>query len=221
MVANLTTIYKLTIAAIFRKASYAVHNSVRPQKADMNTLLPDIEEDIPLPASALEAMPDLTPQEEIEMRARTIKLVADLNNKSIEPTSEHIDTARELAHQMIHNPAHRPEFAKYPNEVMAYLAGMVAQSNCMIVEELSDLKLYVVNKLVAEIENAKDPKARIAALKSLGEVDGVDAFKKRSEVTHKVQSLEEVEKELLETLNMLEDQVIDVEVRETGAGLGT
>jgi hypothetical protein len=174
----------------------------------MNTLLPDIEEDIPLPASALEAMPDLTPQEEIEMRARTIKLVADLNNKSIEPTSEHIDTARELAHQMIHNPAHRPEFAKYPNEVMAYLAGMVAQSNCMIVEELSDLKLYVVNKLVAEIENAKDPKARIAALK-------------RSEVTHKVQSLEEVEKELLETLNMLEDQVIDVEVRETGAGLGT
>jgi hypothetical protein len=104
---------------------------------------------------------------------------------------------------------------------MAYLAGMVAQSNCMIVEELSDLKLYVVNKLVAEIENAKDPKARIAALKSLGEVDGVDAFKKRSEVTHKVQSLEEVERELIETLNMLEDQVIDVEVRETGAGLGS
>jgi hypothetical protein len=97
---------------------------------------------------------------------------------------------------------------------------MVAQSNCMIVEELSDLKLYVVNKLVAEIENAKDAKARIAAIKSLGEVDGVDAFKKRTEVTHKIQSLEEVEKELLETLNMLEDQVIDVEVRETGAGLG-
>ena len=51
-------------------------------------------------------------------------------------------------------------------------------------------------------------------------MDGVDAFKKRSEVTHKVQSLEEVERELIETLNMLEDQVIDVEVRETGAGLG-
>jgi hypothetical protein len=98
---------------------------------------------------------------------------------------------------------------------------MVAQSNCMIVEELSDLKLYVVNKLVAEIENAKDPKARISALSKLGEIDGVDAFKKRSEITHKVQSLEEVEKELLETLNMLEDQVIDVEVRETGAGLGS
>ena len=133
----------------------------------MNTLLPDIEEDIPFPALAYEAMPDLTPQEEIEMRARTIKLVADLNHQPIEPTPEHIETARQVAKQMVHNPAHRPEFATYPNEVMAYLAGMVAQSNCMIVEELSDLKLYVVNKLVAEIENAKDPKARIAALKSL------------------------------------------------------
>jgi hypothetical protein len=186
----------------------------------MNVIVPNIEEDIPLPASALEAMPELTLQEEIEMRARTIKLVADLNNQPIEPTPDHMETAREVAKQMVHNPAHRPEFAKYPNEVMAYLAGMVAQSNCMIVEELSDLKLYVVNKLVAEIENAKDAKARIAAIKSLGEVDGVDAFKKRTEVTHKIQSLEEVEKELLETLNMLEDQVIDVEVRETGAGLG-
>ena len=201
-------------------AWYIPKNSVRPQKANMNVLVPNIEDDIPLPASAYEAMPELTLQEEIEMRARTIKLVADLNHQPIEPTPEHMETAREVAKQMIHNPAHRPEFAKYPNEVMAYLAGMVAQSNCMIVEELSDLKLYVVNKLVAEIENAKDAKARIAAIKSLGEVDGVDAFKKRTEVTHKIQSLEEVEKELLETLNMLEDQVIDVEVRETGAGLG-
>ena len=121
---------------------------------------------------------------------------------------------------MMHNPAHRPEFAKYPNEVMAYLAGMVAQSNCMIVEELSDLKLYVVNKLVSEVENAKDAKARITALSKLGEVDGVDAFKKRSEITHKIQTIEEVERELIETLNMLEDQVIDVEVREASSGLG-
>lgn len=186
----------------------------------MNVIIPNIDEDIPLPASALEAMPNLSPHEELEMRARTIKLVADLNNSPIEPTAEHIDTAREVAKQMMHNPAHRPEFAKYPNEVMAYLAGMVAQSNCMIVEELSDLKLYVVNKLVAEVENAKDPKARISALAKLGEVDGVDAFKKRSEITHKVQSLEEVERELIETLNMLEDQVIDVEVREASSGLG-
>jgi hypothetical protein len=48
----------------------------------------------------------------------------------------------------------------------------------------------------------------------LGEVDGIDAFKKRSEVTMKVQSIEEVEKELFETLSSLKHKAIDVEARE-------
>jgi hypothetical protein len=73
--------------------------------------------------------------------------------------------------------------------------------------------MYVVNKLVAEVENAKDPKVRVAALSKLGEIDGVDAFKKRTEVTHKHMSIEEVENELLSTLSIIEGQVIDVEAR--------
>ena len=72
----------------------------------------------------------------------------------------------------------------------------------------------MVNKLVAEIENAKDPKVRVTALSKLGEVDGVDAFKKRTEVTHKHMSIEEVENELLQTLESIEAKVIDVEARE-------
>jgi predicted transcriptional regulator len=79
----------------------------------------------------------------------------------------------------------------------------------MIVEELSDLKLYVVNKLVHEIEHAKDSKARLTAIKSLGEVDGVDAFKKRSEMTVKIMPIEEVEKELLKTLEDIEYHVVE------------
>ena len=210
----MTTVYKLEFCVIFGR----LFN--KPQTAYMNVIVPNIEEDIPLPASAMDALPDMSPQQEIEMRAKTIKLISDLNGVAIEPTEEHIGQARELAKQMITNPAMRPEFAKYPNEVMAYLAGMVAQSNCMIVEELSDLKLYVVNKLIAEVENAKDAKARITALSKLGEVDGVDAFKKRSEITHKVQTIEEVETELFTILNTLEDQITDVEVREVSSGIG-
>ena len=34
-----------------------------------------------------------------------------------------------------------------------------------------------------------------------GEIDGVDAFKRKTEVTHKVESMDEVEKELLSMLN--------------------
>jgi hypothetical protein len=91
---------------------------------------------------------------------------------------------------------------------------MVSQMNVSIVEELSDFKMYVVNKLVTEIENARDPKVRLIALRNLGEIDGVDAFKKRTEITHKILTVEEVEKELLETLESLETKVIDVEARE-------
>jgi hypothetical protein len=111
---------------------------------------------------------------------------------------------------MMENPEMRPDYALYPNETMAYLAGMIAQTNVKLVDELSDLKLYVVNKLIYEVEHAKDPKARISALSKLGEVDGVDAFKKRSEMTLQVKPLAEVEKELLETLSVLETKFIEV-----------
>ena len=180
----------------------------------MDQIVPHIEENIPLPKNAAEAFPELSPSEELTMRANVVKLMSDLTGKPLLPTQDNADQAKEIAREMITNPAHRPDFSKYPNETLAMLAGMVAQMNVSIVDELADFKLYVVNKLVLEIENAKDSKARIAAISKLGEVDGVDAFKKRSEVTHKVMSMEEVEKELLETLSKLEDKTIDVEARE-------
>jgi len=177
-------------------------------------IMPYIEENIPLPKNATDAFPDLSPSEELTMRANVVKLMSDLTGNPLTPTQENADQAREIAREMISNPTHRPDFSKYPNETLAMLAGMVAQMNVSIVDELSDLKLYVVNKLVMEVENAKNAKTRVTALSKLGEIDGVDAFKKRSEVTHKIMSIEEVEKELLETLNKLEDKAIDVEARE-------
>ena len=180
----------------------------------MTTMIPPIEENIPLPENAKEAFPELTAEQELQMRANVIKLMSDLTGQVLAPTQENADEAMSLAKQMANNPQYRPDYSKYPNETLAMLAGMVAQMNVSIVEELSDLKMYVVNKLVAEIEAAKDPKIRVAALGKLGEIDGVDAFKRRSEVTHKILTPEEVENELLETLKSLESKVIDVEARE-------
>jgi hypothetical protein len=179
----------------------------------MTMLVPPIEENIPLPENAKEAFPDLTAEQELQMRANVITLMSDLTGQELAPTQENADQAKSIAKEMMSNPQYRPDYAKYPNETLAMLAGMVAQMNVSIVEELSDLKMYVVNKLVAEIEAAKDPKVRVAALSKLGEIDGVDAFKKRSEVTHKHMSIEEVENELLNTLSIIEGQVIDVEAK--------
>lgn len=179
-----------------------------------NIIIPHIEEDIPLPTGATDAFPELTPKEELDARARTITLLAELNNTPLKPNLQHVEQAKEIATQMVENPKHRPEYKNYPNETLAYLAGMVTQMNVALVDDLAEFKMYVVNKLIYEVEHAPDAKSRLTALKALGEVDGVDAFKKRSEVTVKVQSLEEVEKELLDTLSSLKHKAIDVEARD-------
>lgn len=171
-------------------------------------LVPDIDENIPLPANAAEAMPSLSPFEELDMRARTVKLISDLTGVPVIPDESDEESAHSLAKSMIEDPQTKPDFAKYPNETIALYAGMAARYNHMIVDELADLKLYVVNKLFEAAETAKDDKTRIAALSKLGEVDGIDAFKKKSELTIKVKPIEEVEKELLTVLEGIEYRTI-------------
>jgi hypothetical protein len=179
-----------------------------------NTLMPDIEDDVPLPSSAMEALPELSPVEELEMRARTIKLISDLTGVAISPNVDQAEAAKDLAREMMTDPKKRIEYAKYPSETMAYLAGLIAQTNVSLVDELSDLKMYVVNKLIFEVENAPDSKTRITALSKLGEVDGVDAFKRRTEMTVQIKPMAEVEKELLEALNVLETKFVEVQPKE-------
>jgi len=182
----------------------------------------DIEPNIPLPANAAEALPPMTPKEELEVRARTIKLISDLQGKPIHPTEQDKDQARVLAKKMVEDPRGHIQFSNYKNETLAYLAGMVSQYDQMIVKDLADFKIFVVNKLVEQTESgsAKDV---IAALKALGEVDGVDAFKRRSELTVQVKPIDQVEKDLLAKLEKLErltkyadaQDIIDVEPTET------
>jgi hypothetical protein len=175
----------------------------------MNTVyVPVIDEAVPLPNSAAEALPELSPYEELEMRARTIKLISDLSGQPLIPDTSERNEAESIAKQMMEDPKLRPDFAKYSDPTMAYLAGMIQKSNMQLVDELSELKNYVINKLIMEVENADNSKTRIAALRSLGEVDGVDAFKKRSELTVKHKPIEEVEQELKSILEGIEFKVL-------------
>jgi hypothetical protein len=166
--------------------------------------IPDIEECIPLPEKAINLMADLSPMAEMNMRAETAKLLSDLSGIPIIPSIGSQQDAHMLAKAMIENPKLKPNFSSFKNDTIALLAGMVDLYNAPLVEELSELKLYVINRLINEIETSTSAKDRIAALSRLGEVDGIDAFKKRSEVTVKVKPIEEVEQELLKTLSALE-----------------
>ena len=190
-------------------------------------LVPEIEEGVAIPKDSYEALPRMNNEEEVILRATTYKELTDITGDTIDPTPEEREQGEKIAEEMARNPKKSQDLAQYPNNAVAYLAGIVGAYNYKIVDDLADLKLYVVNKLVDMLEDPEKkisltPKETISALRSIGEVDGVDAFKKKTEVTHKVESMDEVEKELLSMLNEFKAkglikapaQTIDAEVIE-------
>ena len=176
---------------------------------DEVVIVPFIEENIPLPKNAREALPSMNSEDEVLLRAQTIKEVSDIMGEEIVPDAKNIKEAEDIARKMVENPGMKHEYGIYANETMAYLGGLVGTYNHMIVKDLADLKLFVVNKLV-EIVNDEESnkKEQITALRSIGEVDGVDAFKKKTEVTHKIETMEEVETELLSMLKELKAKAL-------------
>ena len=172
-------------------------------------IVPFIEENIPIPKNARDALPSMTSEDEVMLRAKTIKEVSDIMGEEIAPNAKNVKEAEDLARKMVENPGMKQEYGIYANETMAYLGGLVGSYNHMIVKDLADLKLYVVNKLV-EIVHHEDSnlKEQITALRSIGEVDGVDAFKKKTEVVHKMETMEEVETELLSMLKELKAKAL-------------
>ena len=165
-------------------------------------MMPNIEEDVPLPKNAKDAMPELGMEEELQVRVETVKTIADLKGEPI-PTANPAEQQKavDFVKRVMTDPNFKPEYGNYSDPTMAFCAGMVAQTQVLLAKELADYKLYVVNNLIKVIESTTNPKEKTTALRALGEVDGVDAFKKKTEVTHKMETMEEVEKELLTMLN--------------------
>jgi len=186
-------------------------------------MMPNIDEDVPLPKNPKDAMPELGMEEELQVRVETVKTIADLKGEPIpEANPKEQQKAVDFVKRVMTDPNFKPEYGNYSDPTMAFCAGMVAQTQVLLAKELADYKLYVVNNLIKVIESTKNPKEKTTALRALGEVDGVDAFKKKTEVTHKMESMEEVEKELLSMLNDFKKlglmkepaQTIDAEVIE-------
>ena len=199
-----------------------IQNTEENQQLDQNSVVmyPNIDENVPIPKNARDALPDLTNEEEVEMLANTVKLIADLTGQQIQATQDDVMEAKTIAETMIKNPENKIQLKKYKSPVLASLAGMVAELNSdKIVEDLKDLKTFVVNGLIREATTADKPKERITALRAIGEVDGVDAFKKHTEVVHTSMSLDDIEEKLKVLVNKIqrrvdekETQVIDAEI---------
>jgi len=174
-------------------------------------IIPHLEENISLPRNARDALPDLSNEEELEMMVNTIKLMSDLTGKPIQATKEDIAEAKTVAETMVKHPDTKLQLKKYKNSMLASLAGMVAELDAQVVDDLKDLKTFVVNGLIKEAATAEKSKERITALRAIGEVDGVDAFKKTTEVIHKNMSLDDIEDKLRTLVSRIEKRVQEKE----------
>ena len=183
-------------------------------ESNQTIVVPHIEDNIPIPKNARDALPELTPDEELKVRANTVKVISDIKGEAIEPSDDEMETAETIAKEMMKNPSLKPEFANYPNETIAYLAGLVSQTSHMVAKDLADIKLSVLNGLLQEAALAKSSRERISAWSKIGEIDGVDAFKKKTEVTHITKSGKELEEELKRTIEELKGKVIQGEIVE-------
>jgi hypothetical protein len=186
---------------------------------DAVVMYPNIEDNIPIPKNVREALPDLSNQEELEMLANTVKLISDLTGEPIEATQEDIDEAKTVIKTIIKEPQTKLQLKKYKNGTLASLAGMVAELDAQVVDDLKDLKTFVINGLIKEATMSDKSKERITALRAIGEVDGVDAFKKHTEVVHKNMSLDDIEDrlkilvgKLQRRLDIKDSEVVDAEV---------
>lgn len=175
----------------------------------MEQLVPEIEEGIPLPKNAAEALPELSPREELDGIAKTYTELAGLTDTTLVFDKEDVDEAKKVAKQIVENPKVRPNFNLMRDSTKAVLAGMLAQYDFELVDDLVQLKNFLINKVLEEVHAASDSKTRIQALRMLGEIDGVDAFKRRTETTHIIKPIEEVEKELMSVLEGIEYRVVE------------
>jgi hypothetical protein len=175
-------------------------------------MMPHIEQNVPIPKNAREALPDLTNEEEVEMLANTVKLISDLTGEEIQATQEDIDEAKSVIKTIIQEPNKKLHLKKYKNATLASLAGMVAELDAQVVDELKDLKTFVVNGLIREAATADKPKERITALRAIGDIDGVDAFKKHTEVVHKSMSMDDIEARLQSLVGKLQKRLDEKEI---------
>jgi hypothetical protein len=181
---------------------------------DSVVMMPPLEHDIALPKNASDALPELSTEEELEMMVNTIKLCSDLTGEEIKPDENDIEEAKHLAKTMIADPKTKIQLKKYKNSTLASLAGMVAELDTHVVDELKDLKTVVVNGLLREALTADKSKERITALRAIGDIDGVDAFKKHTEVVHTNMPLEEVERKLAALINKVQLRVSQTQTQE-------
>ncbi len=135
-------------------------------EADANkvVMMPHIEEGVPIPKHSREALPEMNNEDQVRLRSKTYKEISDLTGHDIDPTPEQREAAEKTMKEMITNPGKKQDLKKYANDQMAYLGSLVDVYNHSIVDDLAELKQYVVAKLVYAAEHTQNVKEQNSSM---------------------------------------------------------
>lgn len=94
--------------------------------------------------------------------------------------------------------------------VIVNLEAILSDWDNEVLDVARRLRNYVTNKLIMESVDP-DPKQRIKALELLGKVSGVGLFSEKIDITVTHRTVEDIEKELVKTLELYMGEVDEVE----------
>lgn len=137
-------------------------------------------------------------------QASTADFLASLGVPSHVLADDHAQAARN-AFASVTNPAESEAEKKkallalrVPSAVR-HLAGMLSQYDWQYIEQASEIRGYVVAGILKET-TSPDAKIRLKSLELLGKLTGVDSFTTRVEITHKDETVDELERRVRERL---------------------
>jgi hypothetical protein len=81
------------------------------------------------------------------------------------------------------------------------------------------LRNYITNKLIAESVDP-DPRQRMKALENLGKISSVGLFSERIDITVTHRTVEDIEAELVKTLELYGSNVVDVQAKSKPKSIG-
>jgi len=164
----------------------------------------------PLETHAPESMKIVDTREKIHAAAMTACALLALGDDEIEQSE--IEDGRDLA-RVIFGAGREPteEELKRP-AVVLHLEALLSEYDHAIIQDATQVRQYVTNRLLEESSPDKDPKQSLRALQMLGNITEVGLFTERTEITIKQQTTEELEDKLKQALEIINAKTVEGEV---------
>lgn len=175
-----------------------------PANLDVEYLVPPLDQHAP------ESMTIFDTREKIHAAAMTACAVMAIGDDEIDEAE--IKDGRDLARSIFQQGREPTEAELKRPAVVLHLEALLTEYDYEIIQDATQVRRYVTNRLIEESSPDKDPKYTLRALENLGKITEVGLFTERVEVTVKQQSTEELEDKLKKALEILDAKTVEGEV---------